>query len=665
MQDMRLDPGFGFGFENLIFPPGRRLNIQPTCGAYRMWLMHGLLCVFLLLPVVVLANDKPRQLAHDADIYLVPVGPVPERLMQTLAQRYRDILRLKVEITAPLPLPDNTVDPQRKQLVAENTHALMARVFEQWKWNPSAVVVGVTSYDMYIAAMNWRFAYAYGQGKYALVSAARMSDAESTDSNWSDHLTIRVRKMLDKRIAIQLFGFGSTAPMPAILAMPVLGPDDLDRIGADELTRLLSDAARSSGDFDAPILSTVADNVADLNPNSRTSWVAVLAFAIGALLISVLIYKVARRSERTSLEKWRTYAQGRGWRFTQRKYSWLSSIPFSLEGEIDGTPFTMHWYQVGSGKNIRQKTHLWLDIAVPEPLAITPLSGLFSGIVKRDRLRTGDRLYDCHYLIQPADVNWTPTAAMRRRHLAAPATVLAQEDGLHLIHTGNADRQETERLVDLARSWIAHLAGKVDSSSVLTGSGASAASCWLGKSAELMFWIYTLCSALLLFFITGEETNLPWEIALEWLLPAALTAWIAWILWRIVWQRQRAHFLQQIVVSAFVIAFVLILSGPWVIAWNALTGSPTGNLVIGPVVDLYENSSRRGGPRYFVEFRDLDEQRAVKIQTDSETYERLRVGDPVGFEMHKGGLGMYYSATPTLNAVRSWLNSRGWLNSHE
>lgn len=611
------------------------------------------LCLLSLLHLssAAQANDSPHQLAHDADIYLVPVGPVPVKAMQDLAQRYRDITYLKVETVGQLPLPDDIVNPIRKQLIAEKLHELMAKVFGNWQYKPFALVIGVTPYDMYIADSDWRYAYAYGQGHYALVSAARMSDAESTDTHWSNRVSTRVQKMMDKRIAIQLFGMGTSRAMPEVLARPVMGPDDLDRIDAQALTDILAAASRTS-DKTARPTETQIPAIAPAEP--PMPWAILLAFAVGAILIIVLIYRLAKKAEIADLEEWRIYAKQNGWRFTLHKGSWLSSISFSLDGELDDAHFSMRWYTEGAGKNIQHKTQLWLDIAIATPIQVSP-RGLLSWVFKRDRIKNGHRLYDCRFLVQTSDVGWRPTDALCQRHLSMPVHIQAQDNGLHLIHSGRADRQEAASLIELAKAWAAHINGKTGEVSDQTESTASAMPCWISKITIVAFWVGVASSVPLLFLIQGEETNLPWDIAWKWLSPIGLIAWLLWVHGKKIWRRRGTRLIQGILVPLFVGVFIWGLAGVWVFAWNAVSGEANSRLVIGLVTDMRETSGK-GGPSYFIEFRDATEQRNVEIQTTRKTYDQLRVGDPVGFDLRMGGLGMYHIPSPTLDSIRSWLN---------
>lgn len=610
----------------------------------------------------VLAADPPRRVAHDADIYLVPVGPTPDHIMQGLAQRYRDVASLQVEVLAPLPVPDHLVDSFRKQLVAEKSLHLMEQLFEHWKHRPLAVVVGVTPFDMYIANSGWRYAFAYGHGQYALVSAARMGDAFSTESKWSEWMATRVQKMVDKRIAVQYFQMGVSRPMPNFLSTPVLGPEDLDRMPAEAITRALTEAAAYPGSFvrgpkEPPQAMTLGDTA-----DAETDWLTIAVVVIGIVIAFITIFRVLRKDELAGLEDWRSYAEKRGWKFTQHGHGWFMPIPFSMEGEIEGIPFAIHWYQEGIGKNARQKTHLLLQHSGAKPFSITPRSWLLSGMFARQKIKTRDRAYDCRFVVRSQDANWVPTSAMRRQHLSYPVEIFAQGDGLHFIHKGWANMKEAEHQIELARSWLAHLLGKGDVATDRSNQGVSAIGCWFGEIVSLVFWVGVLCSALLFFVVAGgEETNRPWEIAFNWLLPLALIVWPAWAIWITARKGRGAH-LYDVVVGKVVVGPMLIavliwgLAGPWVLAWNAISGAHEDQLVLGTVLDLREYS-RRGNTSYFVKFRDIAEQREVEIQTNQETYEGLRIGDPVGFHLRRGGLGMYYLGSPTLDAISAWLDN--------
>lgn len=68
----------------------------------RSWVATTCLAACLVLPGMTgAASAAPEAaLTHDADIYLVPIGPVPPQILKKLAERYRGLAGLKVETTA-------------------------------------------------------------------------------------------------------------------------------------------------------------------------------------------------------------------------------------------------------------------------------------------------------------------------------------------------------------------------------------------------------------------------------------------------------------------------------------------------------------------------------------------------------------------------------------
>lgn len=600
---------------------------------------------------VALASDPPLELARDADLYLVPIGYVPAEALREWARRYSELARLKVEVVGQLPLPDNVVDTVRKQLIAERAVDLMARTLTYERRKPWALVIGVTPHDMYIAGSDWHYAYAYGQGKFALVSAARMADAESNDQHWSARVSMRVQKMLDKRIALQMFGLGNSAALPAVLATPVLGLDDLDRLDAQALSQALSAASQ---EYAKPAISvgTAAASAPPTEP--PTPWAILIASALVVISAIWLLLWFGKKSETTELEAWKAYAERHGWRFSKQAGKWLTSTPFEITGEHNDTAFLVRWSQTGLGKNAQYTTHLWWDIKLDTPVRIGP-RGIFSWLFKRDRIRTGNRHYDCRFLVQTRDINWKPTPEMQSRHLAMPVNLVADKSGLNLIHSGRADEQELERLFELANTWRRRQIAQAGASMERLVSPLDAVSCWLGKAATVVFWSSVAISMLVLYLIPGEETNLPWELAWQGLMPVGVVAWLLWVLKRLM-QRRGIRLVQELLAPVMIGVFLWGLSGVWLIAWNAVSGEDANTLAMGSITQMREIGGK-GGPSYFVKFRDINEQRLVEIRVDSKTYSGLRIGDPVGFDLRMGGLGMYYFPSPVLTIVRSNLFS--------
>ena len=599
-------------------------------------------CLGLLTPRVANAEGDAA-LAHDADIYLVPIGPVPGAVLHQLAERYRGLTHLKVETTAELPLPDWTIDGERRQLIAERAHELMQRIFEPWKSKAWAVVIAVSAHDMYIADTTWRFAYAYGEGRYALVSAVNMADAQSTPTQWSPQVMARLTKMVDKRLAVQYFGFGSGTPAPAVLTAPILNLSDLDNLDATQLDQTLRQASSR--------IPAEQKELAPAPPSSETGsplpvWLLaiVIAAAIGALIWLVFLADGEMRASNQGL---RRFAERRGLRFEEEPTRWYQAARCFVEGEMDEVPFRLDWYQVGSGKSARRNTRWICQTGTNKELGVIPAPGLWSKFWGRNRSKTGDGHYDCRFLIQTAhDPGLKIPANLRTLHLDMPAKVFLHEGILEVIHDGHAGPLETERLMNLSLAWVRFARGQ-------GVAGAEAASardstwdvlgCVLTHAIGPLFWLMVGAALLVLFGITSEEGNTPWELAWHRLMPFAFLFWLAWLLWR--WRtlfNPRGR-IGDTILSVFLLGFIWLMSGAGVLGWNALVGEQREVLVVGPVTDKSTWHDKHGA-HYVLTLSDIEEHRPVEVSTDPATYERVRMGDPVGFNFTKGSLGILYRA---------------------
>lgn len=596
----------------------------------------------LLTPYVAQANGDVA-LAHDADIYLVPIGPVPEAVLHQLAERYRGLTHLKVETTAELPLPDWTINSNRRQLIAERAHELMQRIFEPWKWKAWAVVIAVSAHDMYIADTTWRFAYAYGEGRYALVSAANMADAQSTPTYWSPQVTARLTKMVDKRLAVQYFGLGSATPAPAVLTAPILNLTDLDRLDATQLDQALRQAA-SRIPAERPELAL--DPGSDETESPVPVWLLVI---IIAAVVSALIWlaKLAYGKLSVSNHPLRRFAESRGWRFEEEPTRWYQAARCFVEGEIDGVTFRLDWYQVGSGKSAQRHTRWACETGTHLELSVIPAPSLWSSLRWRHRIKTADGHYDCRFLIQSdQDAGLKIPPDLRSLHLEMPAKVFLQDGILEVIHEAHAGPIEAERLVNLSSAWLRFARGQE-----VAGGGAASVrnstwdvlSCVLTQAIGPVFWLMVGASLLVLFGITSEEGNTPWEIAWHRLMPFAIMFWLAWLLWR--WRTlfHPGGRIGDTIFSVLLLGFFWLMTGAGVLGWNALVGEQREVLVVGPVTDKRTWHDKQG-KHYVLTLSDIDEHRPVEVSTDPATYERVRMGDPVGFNLTKGSLGILYRA---------------------
>ena len=168
-------------------------------------------------------------------IYFVPLGTPDAPGLDALAAHLERRYVISVRILGPLTLEESVVDNRRRQLIAEPLIDLMKRGYPAEAADPAAVLVGVTTHDLYIAGHTiWRFAFSLRQeDRFAVVSTARMDNATLGGRPDPQLLETRLRKMVTKNLGIMYFGLQQSKSRRSVLYGPILGVDDLDSIGED------------------------------------------------------------------------------------------------------------------------------------------------------------------------------------------------------------------------------------------------------------------------------------------------------------------------------------------------------------------------------------------------------------------------------------------------
>jgi predicted Zn-dependent protease len=216
-------------------------------AGYRAELAVGILAVGVLIAyVVMLGGVGPRSARDDVavgpaspigvpsppvdrEIYLAPIGDFPRDEADVLVAHYLDKFELTIEVLPSIPVPDEAMDAERGQLIAERLIDAIAanQVLAE---DPDAVVIGLTNVDMYIAARDWNYAYGLrSRGTFAVVSSARMGDGFADEARQHQ----RLRKMVTKNIGILYYGLAVSDDPRSVLYRDILGPQDLDYASED------------------------------------------------------------------------------------------------------------------------------------------------------------------------------------------------------------------------------------------------------------------------------------------------------------------------------------------------------------------------------------------------------------------------------------------------
>lgn len=188
-------------------------------------------------------GEKPataKDLEGRGTVYLVPLGKAQSILSSDLLAYYQNKYGLQPRVLAPVPLPDWTRDEIRNQLIAEELVEAMKRANPQLADDPDTILIGVTDQDMYIAQVDWQYAFNWRQEeRFGVVSTARMDPAFEKEAADPKLLQERARKMLTKDIGLLYFHLQPSDNDSSVLYDSIDGLEDLDDVGEDFL---LSDA---------------------------------------------------------------------------------------------------------------------------------------------------------------------------------------------------------------------------------------------------------------------------------------------------------------------------------------------------------------------------------------------------------------------------------------
>ncbi len=167
-------------------------------------------------------------------LYLIPLNNFSTGSLNRLVSYYKERNGIDAITTKPLPLRLAAMDKRRQQLVAEEVIDLIKRTYPKLVEDPNAILIALTDEDMYIRKKNWQYAFSYRtQGRFAVVSSARMNPVNFGDPADNDLLERRMRKMVSKNIGLLYYQMPANHDPKSVLYNDVMGVEDLDRMGED------------------------------------------------------------------------------------------------------------------------------------------------------------------------------------------------------------------------------------------------------------------------------------------------------------------------------------------------------------------------------------------------------------------------------------------------
>jgi len=625
----------------------------------------ALLLLLLLLPMGAGAtNSRADALDREADVYLVPIGSLPEDLLPELADYYRQVLGLDAVVTGALPFDPAMRDDQRKQLIAEELLTAIGRGFRGWARNRRALFIGITGSDMYAADMNWRFAFAVRRGAHlSVVSGARMADRPHSTGAWSTDRVARLRKMVTKTIAVQTLGLPSSSDPTSVLYGRVFGPADLDRIDENTLYRDVIEPAMRRKRREPPLDSDdplslehpVELRVEDDQSGRTMGWLIMGGIGLFAALAIASGISIQRRTRLA----WRAVAARHGWRLVDAAGPWYNRGSRRIELDIDGVSVIVDSVIIGGYRNRIEQIRIQGDISCPHDFRIVQES-LYTRIQKRlgrlVKVEIGDSTYDRAYLVMCTAEDWIRQhlpLEVRARQLALRAMLFAENGRLEVRRFPMANNEED--LLSLIQVFADAAAAIRERTAVEIAPALSTLALpplpedearsrvWAKHTLRILLAVGVI--ELVGFFplqrmIGTEETSAAWQMSLPWAGGLALVVLIGWF------ARGRltlSSLTFQQVLGAIGVFFAVSfgywsLSGPWVMGWNAMVGRPHPEGLYGPVLE----KRIRKPDRSSLVLQHPGEDRRVRIPVTGKLFETVRLGDPMRLKVRQGSLGFYY-----------------------
>ena len=175
--------------------------------------------------------DK-QNLRGYGEVYFVTLGDFPSATVEDLIAYYQNKYGISIKALPNVPLNPSVIDVSRDQLIAEKAVELMRHSNPALARNRKAILIGLTSRDMYIAQFDWNFAFSIRQDeRFVVVSDARMK----LDSAYvpAEKIKERLRKMVTKNIGLLYYQLPESNDPQSVLYGSILSLSDLDSMGEE------------------------------------------------------------------------------------------------------------------------------------------------------------------------------------------------------------------------------------------------------------------------------------------------------------------------------------------------------------------------------------------------------------------------------------------------
>jgi predicted Zn-dependent protease len=179
------------------------------------------------------ALAEPREKGK-AKLYFVPLNNFPAASLTRLVNSCKQRTGIEVIVMQPVPFTLSTINKQRQQVDFDEAVALIKLRYPKLAADPNAIVIGLTDEDMYVRKEKWQYAFAYPkEGRFAVVSSARMNPVNMGGAADDALLDSRLRKMVLKEIGVIYYQYPPNHNPHSVLYDSIEGVEDFDRMGED------------------------------------------------------------------------------------------------------------------------------------------------------------------------------------------------------------------------------------------------------------------------------------------------------------------------------------------------------------------------------------------------------------------------------------------------
>jgi len=165
-------------------------------------------------------------------VYLIPLGLDAGEPLDWAPAYYQAKFGIDLVVLPAVPLVEKLIDSARRQVDSEGCVEYLRSLHPELDADPSALLIGVASRDIYIPSFNWAFAENYRQGaRFAVVSSARLHPPAIMARRNPEWLHSRLQKMLTKNIVMLYFDLPMSSDYTSLLSGGVLSGLQVDLMG--------------------------------------------------------------------------------------------------------------------------------------------------------------------------------------------------------------------------------------------------------------------------------------------------------------------------------------------------------------------------------------------------------------------------------------------------